>query len=120
MSPPSPEALYHAIPQAPVAANSVILDPEIELDDEGSELGDPISLSSSPPLGPPPPPVDTRIAWIHFVLGCSVLLPWNGVSGYNLCLQVVFKSTNQCYPSHDHCYTLLSLPVSRFSPKNNV
>jgi len=25
-----------------------------------------------------PPPVSPRIRWIHFVLGCAVLLPWNG------------------------------------------
>jgi len=23
-------------------------------------------------------PVDSRIRWIHFILGCSVLLSWNG------------------------------------------
>ena len=22
--------------------------------------------------------VETHIRWIHFILGCSVLLPWNG------------------------------------------
>lgn len=23
--------------------------------------------------------VATQIRWIHFILGCSVLLPWNGI-----------------------------------------
>lgn len=31
--------------------------------------------------------VETHIRWIHFILGCSVLLPWNGI----------FLTTLQCY-----------------------
>ena len=23
-------------------------------------------------------PPDSRIRWVHFLLGCAVLLPWNG------------------------------------------
>ncbi|KAJ3867687.1 nucleoside transporter-domain-containing protein [Lentinula novae-zelandiae] len=64
----SPEALYHSIAQAPVAA---LNDSDIELDidnEEGiEEIIQPISR------------VDSRIKWIHFVLGCAVLLPWNAL-----------------------------------------
>ncbi|KAF7355013.1 Nucleoside transporter [Mycena sanguinolenta] len=71
MSPNSPEALYHAIPQAPVAANPAVLpDPNLDLEEE---LQDPALASDLAPEGP----VDSRIIWIQFILGCAVLLPWN-------------------------------------------
>ncbi|KAF8911901.1 nucleoside transporter-domain-containing protein [Mucidula mucida] len=67
----SPEALYHAIPQAPVAANPIIRsESDIELDDEA----DPESAHESTHLLHV---VDARIRWIHFILGNAVLLPWN-------------------------------------------
>ncbi|KAJ6627477.1 nucleoside transporter-domain-containing protein [Mycena sp. CBHHK59/15] len=71
MSPHSPDALYHAIPQAPVAAKPVVL-PEPDVDAEESQ--DDASLTSD--LAPNVV-VDSRIQWIHFILGCAVLLPWN-------------------------------------------
>ncbi|ESK93761.1 nucleoside transporter [Moniliophthora roreri MCA 2997] len=66
----SPDALYHAIPQAPVASNPIRIsehdpDPPIDLDEELEPLA--------------PVPVDARIRGIHFVLGCAVLLPWNAL-----------------------------------------
>ncbi|KAF9076571.1 nucleoside transporter-domain-containing protein [Rhodocollybia butyracea] len=67
MSPSSPAALYHAIPQVPAASNSIIGQPDIDLDHEEIE---PVAVL---------PSVDTRIRWIHFVLGCAVLLPWNAL-----------------------------------------
>ncbi|KAJ6516250.1 nucleoside transporter-domain-containing protein [Mycena sanguinolenta] len=68
MSPSSPEALYHAIPQAPVAANPVVLpDPNVDPEEEAAFASD---LA-------PEGPVDSRIIWINFILGCAVLLPWN-------------------------------------------
>ncbi|KAJ7667657.1 nucleoside transporter-domain-containing protein [Mycena polygramma] len=70
MSPHSPEALYHAIPQAPVATNPAVLP---HLDPE--ELQDDATLASD--LTPLDVVVNSRIQWIHFVLGCAVLLPWN-------------------------------------------
>jgi len=66
----SPEAVYHAIPQTPVAIATI---PDIELHGEDyldEEPAQPESTSAAPPL-------DKRIQWVHFVLGCSVLLPWN-------------------------------------------
>ena len=59
----SSETLYHALPHA---SSSSLLD--TELDETGSELA----------VDPPPVLIDPRIRWIHFILGCSVLLPWNG------------------------------------------
>ncbi|KAJ7179489.1 nucleoside transporter-domain-containing protein [Mycena filopes] len=68
MSPNSPDALYHAIPQAPVAANQVLhSDFDLEESQQDADL----------PLDPVPVTVSPRIRWIHFVLGCAVLLPWN-------------------------------------------
>ena len=69
MSPPlSPKALYHAIPQA--------LDDtgEATLRDEEEQEQDELAA-----LDPPQALVDPRISWIYFLLGCSVLLPWNGM-----------------------------------------
>ncbi|KAJ3892782.1 nucleoside transporter-domain-containing protein [Lentinula edodes] len=66
MSRSSPEALYHSIAQAPLAAPN---GSDIELDNEErvEEIIQPISR------------VDPRIKWINFVLGCAVLLPWNAL-----------------------------------------
>ncbi|EIW61775.1 uncharacterized protein TRAVEDRAFT_143867 [Trametes versicolor FP-101664 SS1] len=61
------EAVYHPIPQAPVASNTIPpSSPDIEVD-EG--FGPSIVHSHVT--------VDSRIRWIHFLLGCAVLLPWN-------------------------------------------
>ncbi|KAJ4500035.1 nucleoside transporter-domain-containing protein [Lentinula lateritia] len=64
----SPEALYHSIAQAPVAAPNGS-DIELDIDNEEGieEIIQPISR------------VDSRIKWINFVLGCAVLLPWNAL-----------------------------------------
>lgn len=63
------EAVYHPIPQAPVASEP--FRPSLELSSEESD----VELDSANP----PVEVDARIRWIHFVLGCAVLLPWNGM-----------------------------------------
>ncbi|KAF8225429.1 hypothetical protein L208DRAFT_1306344 [Tricholoma matsutake] len=61
----SPRALYHAIPQAPGdESDEVTLEGDVE--QEQAELAALQAL-----------PVDPRISWIFFLLGCSVLLPWN-------------------------------------------
>ncbi|GLB33476.1 putative nucleoside transporter [Lyophyllum shimeji] len=75
MSPPrSPEALYQAIPQALANEDHRVIPADIELEaDEQVDAGD-LALTTT---DPPSVVVDTRIRWIHFVLGCSVLLPWN-------------------------------------------
>ncbi|KAI0751483.1 nucleoside transporter-domain-containing protein [Daedaleopsis nitida] len=66
------EAIYHPIPQAPVASNSIPpASPDIDLDDE-------VILSGSGIL-PTQTVVDSKIRWIHFILGCAVLLPWNAL-----------------------------------------
>lgn len=63
----SPRALYHAIPQAPGdESDEVTLEGDVE--QEQAELAALQAL-----------PVDPRISWIFFLLGCSVLLPWNGM-----------------------------------------
>ncbi|KDR83463.1 hypothetical protein GALMADRAFT_55065 [Galerina marginata CBS 339.88] len=62
----SPE-LYHAIPHSDVVNAS-----QIELDGETAE-------PYLPPTDPPAFLVDSRVRWIHFILGCSVLLSWNVV-----------------------------------------
>jgi equilibrative nucleoside transporter 1/2/3 len=76
MSLHSPKALYHPIPQAPVAANPAVLpdpdgDAEESQDDatSASDVADSLLVQVV---------VDSRIRAIHFVLGCAVLLPWNG------------------------------------------
>lgn len=63
--PDSPQAIYHSVPQLPDDSNS-----EIGLDAEAED--------SDPPHDIPPELLDQKIKWINFVLGCAVLLPWNG------------------------------------------
>ncbi|KAF5363799.1 hypothetical protein D9756_000782 [Leucocoprinus leucothites] len=61
------EALYHPIPQGP---ETVPLDQDQPEDVESTQ---PLRTPSTDSV------VDTKIQWIFFILGCSVLLPWNVV-----------------------------------------
>jgi equilibrative nucleoside transporter 1/2/3 len=81
MSPPlSPKALYHAIPQALAdESDEATLHPDSE-EQEQDELA---------ALDPPQALVDPRISWIYFLLGCSVLLPWNGM--YSLWVILIYS-----------------------------
>jgi equilibrative nucleoside transporter 1/2/3 len=62
-------AVYHALP--PVAVDDDY-DSELELifDDSATDhfIVDEV--------------VDSRIWWVYFMLGCAILLPWNGVYQY--------------------------------------
>ncbi|OCH95953.1 hypothetical protein OBBRIDRAFT_787800 [Obba rivulosa] len=71
----SPEALYHPIPQAPVASNAILTRTslDVQLSDEETELVE--NLTNSVEI----PEDETRIRVIHFILGCAVLLPWNAL-----------------------------------------
>jgi len=66
-------AAYQSLPQAPTAeaeVNTTSLRRSLDFDDEETLAEELISqevLSIA----------DGRIRWIHFVLGCAVLLPWN-------------------------------------------
>jgi solute carrier family 29 (equilibrative nucleoside transporter), member 1/2/3 len=70
----SPTALYHAVPHSPNVDDTTLpptlaSDSHVLLDDEPSDE----------PVGPASAEiVNAQIRWIHFVLGCAVLLPWNG------------------------------------------
>ncbi|KAJ7228996.1 nucleoside transporter-domain-containing protein [Mycena pura] len=66
MLPRTPDSLYHPIPQAPALANSVALpDPDIDPEELQDDVASQVVI------------IDSRIRWIHFILGCAVLLPWN-------------------------------------------
>ncbi|KAI9001317.1 nucleoside transporter-domain-containing protein [Trametes punicea] len=66
------EAVYHPIPQAPVASNPIPrASLDRDLDDETIPSG---TRSIHGRVN-----VDSRIRWIHFLLGCAVLLPWNAI-----------------------------------------
>lgn len=79
------ETVYRPIPQAPVAANPVILS---ELENDVSGVDDSVASTDHPLVSCSSSEcahdlnsifsVDSRIRLIHFILGCSVLLPWNG------------------------------------------
>lgn len=62
------DALYRPIPQGP---ETVPLDQE-QTEEDDIESSQPRITPSTDSL------VDSKIKWIHFILGCSVLLPWNG------------------------------------------
>ncbi|KAJ3514880.1 hypothetical protein NLJ89_g2103 [Agrocybe chaxingu] len=70
LPPGSPEALYHVVPHQD---DEEVNASQIEL--AGETVAEPVP----PPMDLPPFLVDARIRWIHFILGCSVLLPWNVV-----------------------------------------
>ena len=72
-------AAYKSLPQVPVDSeedtHATSFRRSLDLDDEetlAEELVTQEVQSSS----------DARIWWIHFVLGCAVLLPWNGACLY--------------------------------------
>ncbi|KAI5832708.1 hypothetical protein K523DRAFT_344347 [Schizophyllum commune Tattone D] len=76
MAPSSPDALYHPIPQAPVAANPVPpSDPR--LDSADADETDDILPGEGHDRRPVV--VDTKLWWINCLLGCAVLLPWNAI-----------------------------------------
>ena len=77
----SPEVLYHAVPQTDALFNAS----SIELEGE---------TPTSPPT-PPIPLTEARIWWTYFILGCAVLLPWNGTLPTPLCLVL----SDLTYPS---------------------
>jgi len=62
----SSETLYHALPQVSSSSLLTVTPSDVELDE-------------TPAVDPPPVLIDSRIRWIHFILGCSVLLPWNAL-----------------------------------------
>jgi equilibrative nucleoside transporter 1/2/3 len=68
--PSSPHAVYHSVPQSDVM---IPASSDIELDGE-DEVFDQSSIIALDTL------VDTRIRWINFVFGCTLLLPWNGAT----------------------------------------
>ncbi|KAG6901549.1 hypothetical protein C0995_010659 [Termitomyces sp. Mi166 len=83
----SSEGLYYAIPQALVPEADHESPPNIlDLEaDEPTETGE-----SFAPSDPPAVVVDTQVRWIHFILGCCVLLPWN----------VTFTAANLIFLAH--------------------
>lgn len=91
---------YHRVPSEPELSSS---SDELRLEDE-QELADEFvhreaALST-----------DNRVRWIHFILGCAVLLPWNGTR----CINVSDLLTN-LLNSHDYCNTVLRRETERFS-----
>ena len=73
----SMSASYHALPQSPDVAQDINVPSAIE---EAELVGEVAEDSLVDQLIPPDAPVDSRIRWIHFMLGSAVLLPWNGAS----------------------------------------
>lgn len=73
------DSYYHAVPQSPLAPNpialseslteSLVLDPENDEDVIEEAV---MAVEVTP-----------AIRWVHFVFGCAVLLPWNGMSSQN-------------------------------------
>ncbi|TFY78215.1 hypothetical protein EWM64_g5798 [Hericium alpestre] len=68
------DAHYKTIPQAPEDDEGVIPSAAIE---EPLDIEDADEASLAGIQHAHPPPVPSRIRWIHFLLGCAVLLPWN-------------------------------------------
>ena len=103
----SPEELYHAITHPDDSANAS----RIELDVDG-EVHEPPPYSSDPPTIL----VDARIRWIHFILGCAVLLPWNGTPYRTLCARVRSRMGPSCHYSD----AILSFSLGHVSPADHI
>jgi hypothetical protein len=105
MSPSSPsEALYYSIPQEPVDESHAGYDNE----ERESEL----ALNSDLPQTS----VNPNISWIYFLLGSSVLLPWNGMFSLgSIPAQWVDK-----FISYDHGHPLLPFPTCRFPTQTHI
>jgi solute carrier family 29 (equilibrative nucleoside transporter), member 1/2/3 len=72
------DASYHALPQSPDILQGIDIPSAIEeAEMTGEEIEDPMVDEHMPSDSVP---VDSRIQWVHFMLGSAVLLPWNGVS----------------------------------------
>ena len=63
------DALYQPVPQAEDQAEDL----QIGEDDEDGAVEDFVTQEHLVSH-------DKRVGWIHFILGCAVLLPWNGTS----------------------------------------
>ena len=83
-----PTSLEAAVPPAVLEDNGVLA----EEDEEGIEV--------------PNLPPDVRIRWVHFLLGCAVLLPWNGAQPNVLQYKYVLR---HALDSVDNGHALLPL-----------
>ena len=54
-------------------------------------------------------PVDRKIWWIHYILGCAVLLPWNGMWRKKSYAQTHIQ---YLYSSPDYCHALFSISIT--------
>ncbi|KAH8106313.1 nucleoside transporter-domain-containing protein [Cristinia sonorae] len=68
---------YQSLPQAPTDpndhTNTTLLRRSLELEDDEELLAESIITQEVQSTA------DSRIRWVHFVLGCAVLLPWNAI-----------------------------------------
>jgi solute carrier family 29 (equilibrative nucleoside transporter), member 1/2/3 len=72
----SMNASYSALPQSPDVPQDIAVPSAIEeAEMTGEEVGDSMADEYIPSYNAP---VDSRIQWVHFMLGSAVLLPWNG------------------------------------------
>ena len=66
-------APYQSLPQTDSDDTQTNLRSSLELDNE-ENLAEELVSQEAQSSG------DARVRWIHFILGCAVLLPWNGES----------------------------------------
>jgi equilibrative nucleoside transporter 1/2/3 len=75
-------AVYRALPTGPHDDDH---DSEIAVDDSGTD-----NFATDQP-------VDSRIRWVYFMLGCAVLLPWNGEFMTPFCNVILYHGMfSQC------------------------
>jgi hypothetical protein len=91
------DAQYHALPQSPDVAQDINIPSAIEEGGMAAEETDDSILDDE--HIPPNAPVDSRIQWIHYMLGSAILLPWNGVSqlprGFSCAAPALTKALTQ-------------------------
>ena len=77
--PSTDNTYYHAVPQSPLAPNPVALSESLT----GSLVLDPENDEDVIEETIMAVEVTPAIRWVHFIFGCAVLLPWNGMSSQN-------------------------------------
>ena len=97
------DALYQPVSQDEAAASREPND--LQLEDEDVEVAAEFLAHEHAAAS------DKRVGWIYFILGCAVLLPWNGTSPS-------FTASNLTYSasSHDHSYAVLLVKSGRIIP----
>lgn len=105
--PSTDDTYYHPVQHSPLAPNPVALSESLT----GSLVLDPENDEDVIEETVMTVEVTPAIRWVHFVFGCAVLLPWNGMSSRIDTLQPLWLTN--VLNSHDHSNALFPFSTRR-------